>query len=51
MISVEVLEKPSIERQLNVLVVSVTGSSWVDPIITFLSDGVLPSEAKEAEII
>jgi len=46
-----VLEKPSIERQLNVSVVSVTDLSWMDSIIAFLSDSVLLSKAKEAEKI
>ena len=48
-ILVEALEKLSKERQLNVLMVSVTGPSWMDSIITFLFDGVLLSEVKEAE--
>ena len=50
-ILVEALEKPSKERQLNMSVVSVTGSSWMDPIITFLFEGILLSEVKEAEKI
>ena len=50
-ISTEVLEKPSIERQINVSVVSVTGLSWMDSIIAFLSDSVLLSKAKEAKKI
>ena len=45
----KVREKLSIERQLNVSVVLVTSLSWMDPIIEFLFDGVLPSEVKEAE--
>ena len=48
-ILVEALEKLSKERQLNVSMVSVTGPSWMDSIITFLFDGVLLSEVKEAE--
>ena len=51
MISVEAREKPSIERHLNVSMVSVTSPSWMDPIIEFLFDGILPSEVKEAEKI
>ena len=51
MISVEAREKPSIERQLNVSMVSVTSPSWMDPIIEFLFDGILPSEVKEVEKI
>ena len=50
-ILVEALEKSSKECQLNVSVVSVTGPSWMDPIITILFDGILPSEVKEAEKI
>ena len=46
-ILVEALEKLSKERQLNMSVVFVTGSSWMDPIITFLFDSILLSEVKE----
>lgn len=49
MISMEVLDKPSIEQQMSVSTVLVTGPSWMDPIITFLADGTLPNEAKELE--
>ena len=48
-ILVEALEKLSKERQLNVSVVFVTGPSWMDSIITFLFDGILPSKVKEVE--
>lgn len=48
-ILVEALEKLSKECQLNVSVVFVTGPSWMDSIITFLFDGVLPSKVKEVE--
>ena len=48
-ILVEALEKLSKERQLNVSVVFVTGSSWMDSIITFLFDGILLSKVKEVE--
>ena len=51
MISVEAREKLSIERQLNVSMVSVTSPSWMDLIIEFLFDGILPSEVKEAKKI
>ena len=40
-ILVEVLEKPSIEHQLIVSVVSVLGPSWMDSIIVFLSDSLV----------
>lgn len=48
-ILVEALEKLSKECQLNVSVVFVTGPSWMDSIITFLFDGILPSKVKEVE--
>jgi len=50
-ISIEVLNHPSIERQECVDVVSTPDLSWMDPIISFISYGVLPSEAKEAKKI
>ena len=50
-ISVEVLEQPSKERQLNVSVLSMLGPSWMDPIVAFITSGVLPNTAKVAEKI
>ena len=50
-ISVEVLEQPSKERQLNVFVLSMLGPSWMDPIVAFITSGVLPNTAKVAEKI
>ena len=50
-ISVEVLNHPSTERQQCVAVVLTLNPSWMDPIISFISDGVLPSEEKETKKI
>lgn len=47
----EVLEQPSKERQLNVSVLSILGPSWMDPIVAFITSGVLPNAAKVAEKI
>ena len=49
MIFVELLEQLSIERQTMVGVASAKTPSWMDPYITFLSDGSLPTNEKEAE--
>jgi len=45
-IYVKVLNHPSIKCQQCVAVVSTPDLSWMDPIISFISDGVLPSESK-----
>ena len=47
--SVEVLNQLSIERQQCVSVVSTPSPCWMDPIVSFITDNVLPSEAKEVE--
>jgi len=39
------------ERQLNVFVLSVPSPSWMDPIVAFITNSVLPNEAKVAEKI
>lgn len=49
MIFVELLEQPSIEQQAVVAVASISESSWLDPYVDFLSDGSLPTNAKEAK--
>ena len=50
-ISIEVLNNPCIECQQCVAIVSTHGPRWINPIISFISNGVLPSEAKEVEKI
>ena len=49
--SVEVLEQPSKKCQLNVSVLSMLGPIWMDPIVAFITSGVLPNAAKVAEKI
>lgn len=49
MILVESLEQPSIELHTVVSATLEQGSSWIKPYVTFLSDGSLPEDGKEAE--
>ena len=49
MISVELLEQPSIEHRAIIASTTVSESSWMDPYISFLSDGSLPTDLKELE--
>ena len=49
MITIELLEEPSIEQQTLVAATSKLEPSWLDPYITFLFDGTLPNDIKEAE--
>ena len=49
MISVELLEQPSIEHRTIIASTTVSESSWMDPYISFLSDGSLPTDSKELE--
>lgn len=49
MITVELLEQPSIEHQTLVATASELETSWLDPYIAFLSDGSLLMDVKEAE--
>lgn len=49
MITVELLEQPSIEQQTLVVVTSKLEPSWLDPYIAFLFDGSLPSDVKKAK--
>ena len=49
MIFVELLERPSIEHRPIVALALMPESSWLDPYISFLSDGSLPANGKEAE--
>ena len=48
-ISVKVLNQLSIGRQLSVSVVSTPNLSWMDPIVSFMTDVFLPSKAKKVE--
>ena len=49
LITIEVLSKPSIEQRVGISVVSSLGVRWMDPIIEFMAEKVLPNETKEAE--
>ena len=49
MISMELLERPSIEHCLIVVVVLAFNPSWMDTIISFLANRSLPTKVKEAE--
>ncbi|XP_075650005.1 uncharacterized protein LOC142620529 [Castanea sativa] len=48
-ILVELLEHLSIDHQRCIVATSTASLSWMDPIISFISDGTLPSEHKEVE--
>ena len=48
-ISVELLEYLSIDYQCCVAATSTASPSWMDPIISFISDGALPIEQKKSE--
>lgn len=48
-ILVVVLNQPSIGRQLSVFEVSTPSPSWINPIASFMTDGVLSSKAKKEE--
>ena len=49
MIFVELLKQPSIEQRAVIASALVSKSSWLDHYVAFLSDGSLPTDAKEAE--
>lgn len=49
MITVELLEQLNIEHQTLVVATSELEQSWLDPYITFLSDGILLNDIKEVE--
>ena len=49
MISIELLEQPSIKHRATVASTMVLERSWMDPYISFLSDGSLPIDSKESE--
>ena len=47
----EQLERPSIEQQKVVAVALAEEPSWLDPYVAFLSNGSLPKNGKEAEMV
>lgn len=49
MIFVELLERPTIEHRTIIASTLMSESSWLDPYISFLSDGSLPTDAKKVE--
>ena len=49
MITVELLEQPSIEQWTVIMAASKLGPSWLDPYVAYLSDGSLPNDIKEDE--
>ena len=49
MIFVELLNRPSIEHRQIVALNSVPDLSWMDPVISFLTDGSLPTKVEEAK--
>lgn len=49
MISIELLEQSSIEHRPVVELVSLSEPSWIDPYVSFLTDGSLPTDTKKAE--
>ena len=49
MISIELLEKPSIKHRVIVASTTMLEPSWLDPYISFLSNGSLPTDSKELE--
>ena len=49
MISIELLEQPSIKHHAIVASTTVVEPSWMDPYISFLFDGSLPIDSKELE--
>ena len=49
MISVELLQCLSIKHRLVIALASLLEPSWMDPFVSFLVDGSLPTNVKEAE--
>ena len=49
MISIELLGQPSIKHRATVASTTVLELSWMDPYISFLSDGSLPTDSKESK--
>ena len=49
MITVELLEQPSIEQRIVIMAVSKLGPSWLDPYVAYLFDGSLSNDIKEDE--
>ena len=50
-IPIETLTTPSIDQPMNYINAVTVGPCWMDPYITYLKEGVLPEQKKEAEII
>lgn len=51
MIKVEFIKEPSIEAKVNVSNVRVSKPCWMDPIVHFLAEDLVPYNEKEAERI
>ena len=49
MISIELLEQPSIKHRVIVASTTMLEPSWLDPYISFLSNGSLPTDSKKLE--
>ena len=49
LIKVEVVVEPSIDARVNVSMVTVSEPCWMDPIIDFLAEDLVPTNKKEAE--
>jgi ribonuclease HI len=50
-IPIETLTTPSIDQPANYINAITVGPCWMDPYVTYLKEGVLPEQKKEAEII
>uniref|UniRef100_A0A2N9IBY4 RNA-directed DNA polymerase n=1 Tax=Fagus sylvatica TaxID=28930 RepID=A0A2N9IBY4_FAGSY len=50
-IPIETLTTPSIDQPANYVNAITVGPCWMDPYVTYLKEGVLPEQKKEAEII
>uniref|UniRef100_A0A2N9HH77 Uncharacterized protein n=1 Tax=Fagus sylvatica TaxID=28930 RepID=A0A2N9HH77_FAGSY len=50
-IPIETLTTPSIDQPANYINTITVGPCWMDPYVTYLKEGVLPEQKKEAEII
>uniref|UniRef100_A0A2N9FCI3 Uncharacterized protein n=1 Tax=Fagus sylvatica TaxID=28930 RepID=A0A2N9FCI3_FAGSY len=50
-IPIETLTTPSIDQPANFINTITVGPCWMDPYVTYLKEGVLPEQKKEAEII
>uniref|UniRef100_A0A2N9I0I0 Uncharacterized protein n=1 Tax=Fagus sylvatica TaxID=28930 RepID=A0A2N9I0I0_FAGSY len=50
-IPIETLTTPNIDQPANYINTITVGPCWMDPYVTYLKEGVLPEQKKEAEII